>query len=51
MIPNDFDASLHTSERMLESLDDGFSPPDQDDFAPDEADPHLEFELSEQSMF
>jgi len=54
MIPHDIDASLHTSERMLDSLDDGFSPPDVDDFAPDDdllADPHLEFALGEQSMF
>ena len=50
MIPHDIDPSLHTSEPMLESLDDGFSPPDQDEFAPDD-DPHLELALGEQSQF
>ncbi|MEJ8836746.1 hypothetical protein [Ramlibacter sp. AN1133] len=30
MIPNDVDPSLCTGEPLLESLDDGFSPPPRD---------------------
>jgi hypothetical protein len=33
MIPYDIDSSLHPGEPLLETLDDGFSPPDLDDGA------------------
>jgi hypothetical protein len=41
MIPNDIDPSLRAGEPLLESLDDGFSPPqrDTDSVAPADADP------------
>jgi hypothetical protein len=37
MIPNDIDPSLRTGEPMLESLDDGFSPPTHDTQPPQAA--------------
>lgn len=33
MIPYEIDSSLHPSEPLLETLDDGFSPPHHDDIA------------------
>lgn len=48
MIPDDIDPSLRTGEPMLESLDDGFSPPAREapPQVPDEGDTGLAPELT-----
>jgi hypothetical protein len=55
MIPNDIDPSLRSGEPLLESLDDGFSPPQRetDGAPPAEAEPGQppELALGPQSPF